>query len=66
MLYNGYKIKNEILNSPQPLTQSNITSLYYLAFYSKSPLGNNASLSEIQKYDIDQFKLNFNYGTIKY
>lgn len=55
MLSLGYKIKNEGLKPKVDADEYNL-SLYYLAFYSKSPLGNKF-FSEIQKYHIDQLKL---------
>ncbi len=55
MLNLGYKVKNEGLKPKVDADEYNL-SLYYLAFYSKSPLGNKF-FSEIQKYHIDQLKL---------
>jgi three-Cys-motif partner protein len=52
MLKLGYKVKNEGLKPKVDADEYNL-SLYYLAFYSKSPLGNKF-FSEIQKYHIDQ------------
>jgi three-Cys-motif partner protein len=52
MLELGYKVKNEGLKPKVDADEYNL-SLYYLAFYSKSPLGNKF-FSEIQKYHIDQ------------
>ncbi|HEU5168028.1 MAG TPA: three-Cys-motif partner protein TcmP [Chitinophagaceae bacterium] len=52
MLDLGYKVKNEGLKPKVDADEYNL-SLYYLAFYSKSPLGNKF-FSEIQKYHIDQ------------
>jgi three-Cys-motif partner protein len=48
----GYKVKNEGLKPKVDADEYNL-SLYYLAFYSKNPLGNKF-FSEIQKYHIDQ------------
>lgn len=51
----GYKVKNEGLKPKVDADEYNL-SLYYLAFYSKHPLGNKF-FSEIQKYHIDQQSL---------
>jgi three-Cys-motif partner protein len=51
----GYKVKNEGLKPKVDADEYNL-SLYYLAFYSKDPLGNKF-FSEIQKYHIDQQSL---------
>lgn len=51
----GYNVKNEGLKPKVDADEFNL-SLYYLAFYSKNPLGNKF-FSEIQKYHIDQLKL---------
>lgn len=55
MLNLGYKVKNEGLKPKVDADEYNL-SLYYLAFYSKSPLGNKF-FSEIQKYNLDQLNL---------
>lgn len=51
----GYAIKNEGLKPKVDAEEYNL-ALYYLAFYSKHPLGNKF-FSEIQKYHIEQQKL---------
>lgn len=48
----GYKVKNEGLKPKVDADEYNL-ALYYLAFYSKSPLGNKF-FSQIQRYHIDQ------------
>lgn len=55
MLALGYKVKNEGLKPKVDADEFNL-ALYYLAFYSKSALGNKF-FSEIQKYHIPQQKL---------
>jgi len=55
MLNLGYKVKNEGLKPKVDADEYNL-SLYYLAFYSKNPLGNKF-FSEIQKYHVDQQSL---------
>lgn len=55
MLNLGYNIKNEGLKPKVDAEEFNL-SLYYLAFYSKSALGNKF-FTEIQKYHIPQQKL---------
>jgi three-Cys-motif partner protein len=52
MLNLGYKVKNEGLKPKVDADEFNL-SLYYLAFYSKSPLGNKF-FSEIQRYHLNQ------------
>jgi three-Cys-motif partner protein len=52
MLKLGYNVKNEGLKPKVDADEHNL-SLYYLAFYSKHPLGNKF-FSAIQKYNIDQ------------
>jgi three-Cys-motif partner protein len=52
MLDLGYNVKNEGLKPKVDADEYNL-SLYYLAFYSKNPLGNKF-FSEIQKYNIEQ------------
>ena len=55
MLNLGYEVKNEGLKPKVDADEYNL-SLYYLAFYSKNPLGNKF-FSEIQKYHTEQIKL---------
>jgi len=52
MLKLGYNVRNEGLKPKVDADEFNL-ALYYLAFYSKHPLGNKF-FSEIQKYNIDQ------------
>ena len=52
MIRLGYQIKNEGLKPKVDADQYRL-SLYYLAFYSKNPLGNKF-FSQIQKYNIEQ------------
>lgn len=51
----GYQVRNEGLKPKVDADEFNL-SLYYLAFYSKNPLGNKF-FSEIEKYHIEQLKL---------
>jgi three-Cys-motif partner protein len=51
----GYKVKNEGLKPKVDAVEYNL-ALYYLAFYSKHPLGNRF-FKEIQKYHIPQQQL---------
>ena len=51
----GYKVKDEGLKPKVDAEEYNL-ALYYLAFYSKHPLGNKF-FKEIQKYHIPQQQL---------
>jgi hypothetical protein len=55
----GYEIKSEGLKPKVDASEYNL-ALYYLAFYSKHPLGNKF-FSQIERYHDVQQKL-FNYG----